>query len=173
MPLNIGTKVRQCVISNQVRFDLQKFKQFSCSASSRVLVKNLEDTTDTQSNETKKKKSILKEFGRLTVWKDEKSLVNDLYRNIVYYEPERDKSGIVILNKPYGLGKEQSDDSEFSLARALPLLAKELNVPSLTVLKSTERFTSGITVLGTKPESAKALESCLLREGFKNISSVT
>ena len=161
--------MRQCVISNTVRFDLQKFKQFSCSASSRVLVKNLEETTDTKSDEAKKKKSILKEFGRLTVWKDEKSLVNDLYSNIVYYEPERDKSGIVILNKPYGLSKEQSDDSQFSLARALPLLAKELDVPSLTVLKSTERFTSGITVLGTKPESAKALESCLLRHKSSRI----
>ena len=71
---------------------------------------------------------------------------------------------IVIINKPYGLPKEMSEDSQFSLVKALPHLAKKLDVSSLTVLKCSERFTSGITVLGSQPESEKAFKNCLLRQ---------
>ena len=137
------------------------FRNLSCSTSSSVRIQNLEEGSDKQIFREKKTKSILREFEKLTVWKDENSLVEDLYSNIVYYEPERDKSGVVILNKPYGLAKEKSDDSQFCLVKALPLLAKKLDVPSLTVLKCTERFTSGITVLGSKPHSEKAFRSSL------------
>ena len=135
----------------------------SCSAPRRVLIKNLEELSEGPTNQESKTKSLLKEFEKLAVWKDEKSFVEDLYSRIVYYQPEKDKSGVVILNKPYGLAKDQSEDSEFCLVRALPLLARELDVPSLRVLKCTERFTSGITVLGTKPESEKAFKNCLQR----------
>ena len=106
----------------------------------------------------------MREIEKLSVWKDENALVKDLESNIVYYEPDTDQTGVVILNKPYGLSKDVSEDSQFCLVKALPQLAKRLDVSGLTVLKCSERFTSGITVLGSKPESEKAFKKCLLRQ---------
>ena len=172
MALNRGVTLFKSNRNNIIRFDVQIFKHFSCSTPSRIRIRNLEEAQEShrQASEGKTKpKSFMKEIEKLTVWKDENALVEDLHSNIVYYQPDKDKTGVVIINKPYGLPKEMSEDSQFSLVKALPHLAKKLDVSSLAVLKCSERFTSGITVLGSKPESEKAFKSCLLRQKTNRI----
>ena len=167
MALNRGVTLLKSNRNTILRFDVQIFKNLSCSPLSRIRIRNLEEDQESQasqSNTRSKSKSFMKEIEKLSVWKDENALVEDLHSNIVYYEPDKDQTGVVIINKPYGLPKELSEDSQFSLVKALPDLAKRLDVSGLTVLKCSERFTSGITVLGSRPESEKAFKNCLLRQ---------
>ena len=165
MALNRGVTLFRSSRNTIIRFDVKIFKNFSCSTQSRIRIRNLEEVQESQASERKtKSKSFMKEIEKLSVWKDENALVEDLHSNIVYYEPDKDQTGVVIINKPYGLPKELSEDSQFSLVKALPDLAKRLDVSGLTVLKCSERFTSGITVLGSRPESEKAFKNCLLRQ---------
>ena len=42
-------------------------------------------------------------YTRLNSWKSSGKLVDDLHSNVVYYDPENDDSGLVVINKPHGL----------------------------------------------------------------------
>jgi len=92
---------------------------------------------------------VVKDFKSLCAWKSTNELVDILHKNVVYYEPESDKSGLVVINKPYGLAAHKAEDSSFCLDDCLGSLASKLEVEKLEIVKCAERFSSGITILGT------------------------
>ena len=92
---------------------------------------------------------MVKDFQRLCAWKGVNELVDILHKNVVYYEPDTDKSGLVVINKPYGLAAHKAEDSSFCLNDCLGSLATKLEVEKLEIVKCAERFSSGITILGT------------------------
>jgi len=109
-----------------------------------------------------KPKSTLKEYKKLCTWKHLGELVDNLEKNIVYYQPETDKTGLVVVNKPYGLAARAAQDSEFCFEAALAGLSNRLNIDSLHLIKSTDRFCSGLTLLGSE-HTKKAVKKCFGR----------
>ena len=169
-------------------FKRQGVRQFTIFSQANVQIKNV-DSDLSESSKSKKNiaNKLKREYEHLCVWKDQNEIVEHLYSNIVYYEPEKDKSGLVVLNKPYGLPKSTGDDSKYSLETSLPHLADKLGLTCLSVIKSCERFTSGITILGSnqktsemykksmaKARSTKALPSSYLAlvKGVPNINKL-
>jgi len=104
---------------------------------------------------------LVRDFQSLCTWKGSTELVDKLHKNIVYYEPESDKSGLVVLNKPYGLALRKTEDSPYCLESCLEELAVLLEVENLEVLKSAERFSSGITILGTSKATQAAVKKAM------------
>ena len=64
-------------------------------------------------------------------------LAKHLEENILYYEPKR--SGLLVINKPYGLALLPGEADEISLSCALPELAEKLSVSRISVIKSCGR----------------------------------
>ena len=145
------------------RLNLQHFKQLHCSSLQMIQIKNLEGESQ---NLTQNRKSRLKKhFETICVWKDQNDLVDHIHSNIVYHDPANDESGLVVINKPYGLPKSVSNDSPFALTPVLPLLAEKIGVKSLQVVKCCERFTSGITLLGTSSKTGELYQKSMARCG--------
>jgi len=140
-------------------------RQFSTGSCDLVMVKNVEKDFDERKKE-KKGNNMVKEYKNLCVWRDLIKVVDNLFNNIVYHDQERDKTGLVVINKPYGLPLSPSKDSPISLDMCLSGLANKLEVEKLEVLKCTERFSSGITLLGT-PATAAAYKKS---KGFLSTS---
>lgn len=78
-------------------------------------------------------------------------LLESLTSNIVYF----DDSGLVVLNKPHGLGLEKKHEERFSLKGALKGLADHLNVQNLEVIKTVPRYYSGCVLLSSRRLSKK------------------
>jgi len=100
---------------------------------------------------------LLNTFNRLNTWRSQANLVEDLKKNVLFYNPEDDKHGLVIINKPYGLPVNKSQDSEYCLEGCTGALANVLGTKQLHVIKSVERFCSGIVLLGTSEDTDKAV----------------
>ena len=66
-------------------------------------------------------------------------LAKHLKENILYYEPEGSRSGLLVVNKPYGLALLPSETDKISLSCALPELADNLGVSKISVIKSCGR----------------------------------
>lgn len=94
-------------------------------------------------------------YNRLNTWKSQSQLVDKLHSNVVFYNPEEDNHGLVVVNKPYGLAVKEAKDSQYCLEGCLGGLAGLLGVKDLHVIKSVERFCSGIALLGTSEETNK------------------
>ena len=147
------------------RLERQGIRQFTLFSQANIKIKNV-DSDLSESSKIKENKTVHKlkrEYEHLCVWKDQNDMVEQLYSNIVYYEPEKDKSGLVVLNKPYGLPKSTGDDSTYSLETSLPHLADKLGVNSLNVIKCCERFTSGITILGSNTKTAEIYKKSMAK----------
>ncbi|XP_067008389.2 mitochondrial mRNA pseudouridine synthase RPUSD3 isoform X2 [Anabrus simplex] len=88
--------------------------------------------------------------------------------------------GLVIINKPYGVGSHQpcktsmgsaviednlntatSDSNNFYLSTVLPQISEALGYPKLTIVKASERFTSGITILSAREEVTSRVQKCM------------
>jgi len=110
-----------------------------------------------------KSRPLVKDYQGLCAWKDSSEVVDTLFSNIVYHEPDTDKSGLVVINKPYGLALNPAKDSPYSLATSLTGLAQKLEVEQLEVVKCVERFSSGITVLGTSSATQAAYKKSMGR----------
>ena len=155
---------RLVLVGNIPRFSPTTYALFHKCYPNNAQIKNIDgDFQDNKQNtKTKKLKNI---YQQLCNWKDLNELTEQLFENIVYYEPDNDKSGLIVLNKPHGLPKLPTDDCKYALEPSLPLLAKKLDVDNLQVIKCTERFTSGITLLGTSASTAKnynkAMDRCV------------
>jgi len=138
--------------------------QLHTSSIKTVQIKNIDsDLRQKPYQEGKKVKTLRNEVQSLCAWKDQDELLEELFENIVYHEPESDKSGLVVLNKPYGLPRKPSDDSLYALESVLPLLSDRLEVKSLQIVKCTERFTSGITLLGTSNITSEKFHKAMRR----------
>jgi len=106
---------------------------------------------------------VVKDFQRLSAWKSMNDLVDILHKNVVYYEPESDNSGLVVINKPYGLAAQKTEDSSFCLEACLGSLASKLEVERLEIVKCAERFCSGITILGTSKTTQSSYKKSMDR----------
>ena len=125
----------------------------SCLALGRMPKEQLVEQ-DTPAKE--KEKKLVACFRKMNVWPSQSALTSHLFSNIVYHEPEKDKHGLVVLNKPHGLPLHPSEDSLYSLTSSLSSLADMMEVRSLKVIKTVDRWSSGITVLGTHEKTMEA-----------------
>lgn len=105
-----------------------------------------------QRQETKKTLSSV--FKNVTNFRSKEKLTNSLFKSIVYNNPD-DKTGLIGINKPYGLAKYKAEDSEFCLENCLPDLAERLEIEKLEIIKTPERFTSGVTLLAPPNKGAR------------------
>jgi len=129
-----------------------KMEQFS-----RATFEELEAEERQKKDDRGKLSSVYK---GLTNWRTKDALEKYLYKSIIYNNPE-DKTCLIGINKPYGLPINSSKDSEFCLQDCLPGLAEKLELDDLEILKSTERFTSGVVLLAPSDKGAKKkLETC-------------
>merc|ERR1719158_1348726 len=83
-------------------------------------------SSDEDLHQASVKPVMVKDFQRLCAWKGVNELVDILHKNVVYYEPDTDKSGLVVINKPYGLAAHKAEDSSFCLNDCLGSLASKL-----------------------------------------------
>ena len=104
----------------------------------------------------------------LAIYKNEGSfqsrtlLAKHLKENIVYDDSK--KSGLVVVNKPFGLSLLPGETNEISLTCALPELASYLEVSNISVIKSCGRSVSGCTLLNAGGEKTlKHVSKCVSR----------
>ena len=145
----------------------QTFRSLRCSA-------GLGGRAPPELREPEKPKKQLKMadfYRRTNIWSMQEKLTKHLFANILYHEPEQDRHGLVVLNKPYGLPLRNSEDSAYSLESSMESLASLLEVDQLYVLKTAERWNSGITVLATSEKTRDAYVKCLARMQTKRVLS--
>ena len=75
-----------------------------------------------------KEKKLVVYFRKMNAWPSQTALTSHLFSNIVYHEPEKDKHGLVVLNKPHGLPLHPSEDSLYSLTTSLKSLTESVVV---------------------------------------------
>ena len=112
---------------------------------------------------TKKDKKLVAYFRNMNAWPSQAALTAHLFSNIVYHEPEKDKHGLVVLNKPHGLPLHRSEDSAYSLTSSLKSLADMMEVKTLKVIKTVDRWSSGITVLGTQENTLETFKKTSIK----------
>ena len=89
-------------------------------------------------------------------------LAKELKESIVFNDSKL--SGLVAINKPYGLSVLPTETENVSLTCALPELASLLEVPEISVIKSSGKFISGVTLLSTKgKKTTDRVRKCLNR----------
>jgi 23S rRNA-/tRNA-specific pseudouridylate synthase len=102
----------------------------------------------------KRPATLADRYRRLDSWASKAAVTEHLFSSVVYHEPEKD--GLVVVNKPYGLPLLPKDDSSYCLTDCLSGLAEMLEVKTLDVLRTSERWNSGITVLATTEKAKEA-----------------
>ena len=91
---------------------------------------------------------------------DSKTLLAKHLKENILYDGSK-SSGLVVVNKPFGLSLLPGETEEVSLNCALPELASILNVSNISVIKSCGRFISGCTLLNTGDDSTlKHMTKC-------------
>jgi len=118
-------------------------------------------SSDQGENKAAGGQKVVNVYTRLHSWKSSGKLVDDLHSNVVYYDPENDDSGLVVINKPQGLAVKPAKDSAHCLESCLPALAARLGVPQLQVIKSVERWSSGVVLLGSSPNTQNRVQKSL------------
>ncbi|XP_063232792.1 mitochondrial mRNA pseudouridine synthase RPUSD3-like [Bacillus rossius redtenbacheri] len=103
------------------------------------------------------------------------SIVSFIIKNVLY-----NKDGLVVFNKPYGILQKPSHqskggvtkstlntaavgDSSYSLQEVLPFVAQALKCPSLQIVKTPERYESGVGVLASSEVVADKVRQSLRR----------
>lgn len=103
-------------------------------------------------------------------WKSLTEFSEDLLNSTIY-----NKDGIVVLNKPYGIRREWTEDKKYtmvangvnySLNDALPFIAKQLNYENLIIAKSPEMYMSGVTILAADISIQNAIQLAYIRSEF-------
>ncbi|KAK7866657.1 hypothetical protein R5R35_000273 [Gryllus longicercus] len=107
-------------------------------------------------------------------WGGLSELAHVLANNVIMNE-----DGLVVLNKPHGIGKEEPiinksrierekrlrtaivGEKDFYLNEILPLLAHKLGYEHLETVKIPERYTSGVSVLSSSQELTNHVKNCI------------
>ncbi|KAG8225385.1 hypothetical protein J437_LFUL016810 [Ladona fulva] len=113
-----------------------------------------------------------KPYTNLCPWKSKRELTEYLLRNTIYNE-----NGLIALNKPYGLGIQPPsklrdtrittaipNSENYTIAEVLPLLGNNYGVDRLMIVKSPEKYSSGITLLATSNEVFEKVVKCKRRD---------
>ena len=101
-------------------------------------------------------------------YKSTKEMATDLAKNIVYYDKKRDKSGLIVINKPAGVPLKTSKDN-IGLEDAMPELSQILGVEKIEVVKSVHKYASGCVVLTSKENRMGQITRAINRGGFNDI----
>ena len=96
-------------------------------------------------------------------------LAKHLSHQIVYYEPKKDKSGVIIVNKPAGVPLKSTQDGFLGLTDAMPDLADILGLKRISVVKTVQRFASGCVLLASEESGENKLKKCLNRARYQSI----
>lgn len=130
--------------------------QFSKFSTNRRLMK--EDPSNVP-NANKKATSVYKNEG---FFHSKTLLAKQLHDNIVFNDSKC--SGLIVVNKPFGLSLLPGETEDVSLTCALPELASHLNVSNISVIKSSGRFISGCTLLNAGGErTLKHVTKCMTK----------
>lgn len=117
-------------------------------------------------------------YNRLHPWQSPQELAEYLRSTEVY-----NKDGLIALNKPYGIGMKKTDRSKATepqttvetlnmgitppdtpaMSQVLPLLQEQYAAYHLEIVKSTERWSSGLMLLSTSPKLTEKVQKCLRR----------
>lgn len=107
-------------------------------------------------------------YKTLFPWKNSSEFSEHIISSIIY-----NKDGLIALNKPFGIKIHGHDkpgtrykenqrfvipsipDCNYTIEDSLPALQKHLNVPKLSILKSAEKYTSGVVLIGSSDKVAK------------------
>lgn len=134
-----------------------------------------EDVPHSNRKDSEDKKHV---YSNLYPWKSKGEFVRELAGSIFYNE-----DGLIALSKPYGVpvtfdfrneGRSQSmlkqrlhvsglGESPYSLEDALEGLAVHLNVDHVIIVKSAERYASGVTILSSNERAAQSAHKAVLR----------
>lgn len=113
-------------------------------------------------------------YAQLCPWNNVRTFVDHLLKNICY-----NKDGLVIVNKPYGVGVTPPNRNKYlsesylqntavlgetieTLSDALPYVAEELGYRALIPIKTPGRYASGITVLSADESVTKKVRKSLI-----------
>jgi len=125
-------------------------------------INNFKFLKEVLDNEYEEKAKVPKKVGSLykglTAFNNKQKLEEILLKSIIYMNPE-DKSGLIGLNKPYGLPNYPSQDCNYSLQSFLPFLAQKLDHENLEIVKTTDRYSSGVTLLAPNKDVKQKLEN--------------
>jgi len=98
----------------------------------------------------------------------ESQLAEDLAKNVVYNDPTKDRSGLIALNKQAGVGlKSIPEEGTIGIEDALPTLAEILKVRKLIVVKSVQKYSSGIVLLSSKDQGKIQVDRSLNRSRLR------
>ena len=110
------------------RLSCKRLGQYMSFSTKSLLFK--ENRLDYDINQKRKVPAYKKE----AVFNSKSLLAKQLKDNIVFDDSK--KSGLVVINKPFGLPLLPGETEDVSLTCALPELACLLNVPEISVIKS-------------------------------------
>ena len=141
---------------NKIRLSRRTLGQcMKLSTKPQLLIEKREDVNQDE----KKQVSVYKKESNFI---SKTLLAKELKESIVLNDSKL--SGLVAINKPYGLSVLPSETDNVSLTCALPELASLLDVPEISVIKSSGKFISGVTLLSTKgKKTTDHIKKCLNR----------
>uniref|UniRef100_A0A131XIM0 Uncharacterized protein n=1 Tax=Hyalomma excavatum TaxID=257692 RepID=A0A131XIM0_9ACAR len=134
-----------------------------------------EDVPYSSRRDSEDKKHV---YSNLYPWKSKGEFVRELAASIFY-----NQDGLIALSKPYGVpvtldfsreGRPRSmlkqrlhvsglGESPYSLEDALEGLAVRLNVDHIVIVKSTERYASGVAILASNERATQSVQKAVLR----------
>ncbi|XP_063980981.1 mitochondrial mRNA pseudouridine synthase RPUSD3-like [Diachasmimorpha longicaudata] len=110
-------------------------------------------------------------YRKIHPWKTKSGFSESLADSVIY-----NKDGLVAINKPYGISSRTPVGDEipvnklpsripgevnYTVKDALPAIAKRLGYESLSIIKTPEKFTSGVVLLGTSEKIHKEVEKSM------------
>ncbi|XP_045133597.1 mitochondrial mRNA pseudouridine synthase RPUSD3-like isoform X2 [Portunus trituberculatus] len=131
--------------------------------------KLIQNTTESSKNHV---------YNRLFPWQSSQELAEHLRNTEVY-----NNDGLIALNKPYGVGMTKLDRSKATgphttvetlnmgitlphvpaMSQVLPFLKEQYAADHLEIVKSTERWSSGLMLLSTSSKLTEKIQKCLRR----------
>ncbi|XP_015112840.1 mitochondrial mRNA pseudouridine synthase RPUSD3 [Diachasma alloeum] len=127
------------------------------------------------------KEKAIHPYRKIHPWKTKTGFSESLADSVIY-----NKDGLVAINKPYGISAQTltgdeglvnklpsgiPNEVDYTVKDALPIIARRLGYESLRIIKTPEKFTSGVTLLGASEKIETAVAKSLrIAEGARILS---
>lgn len=148
--------------------NIRTFELCKCIAKEKV--HNFSRTyTSNEAMYTLQKKKKIHPYRKLHPWISHESFSQYLLDNIVYH-----KDGLVVINKPYGIACRRPNELSpetahkmntpvanavnYTLSDSLTFLAQELGYNKLNIVKTQEKYSTGLTLLAANAAVEKAIK---------------